>query len=212
MIKVNNFMQVVCIKCGKTYIFSNRWFKTNNPDKFICRSCKIKNTTRSKEFRRNAKENSINKLSDVNIKNKLSQIAILNNLKNADKISKSLKHYYSSNANKNKLSKLIKDRWQNEEYRSKISNSMMKKWKDPVYRGNILGSRTCVNNKNKHIIKKLNDKNITYIVGFCLGSYEFELLINNIYLYDTKIIEEKRIFIEHYFSDYDYIDNIKMII
>jgi hypothetical protein len=201
-------MKIKCTKCNKEYEFSDKWFKKHDPSKFICRICKIKKTTQSKEFRQKSSEKSKKALSNKNIKDKMSQIATLNNIKNSDKISKSLKKFYSEKKNIEKLKHTIKNRWKNDNYKQKVSNKIEEKWKNPLYRGKILGSRTHLYDKKQIIIERLKYLGYNYKENFSLMIYKFEFLINGIYLYDQKINEEKKIFVNHHFKKYVYIDNL----
>lgn len=201
-------MKVICTKCRKDYDFSAKWFKRNNPEVFICRICKIKKTTQSENFRKTASDRSKEVLSDENIKNRMSQIATLNNLRNSDKISQSLKEHFSNDGNKQKVKDSVKRKWQDPEYAKSVSDGIKKKWKEPDYRGKVLGSRANIRKKSSNLTKKLDDLNLLYEKNFCVGIYEFELLINGIYLYDNHLNLEKKLFIEHYFSKFKYINDL----
>ena len=206
-------MQVTCIECKTIYKFSNRWFKTNNPSEFICRKCKIIKTTRSKKFKEESSTRSKQKLSQQHTKSIMSQRAILSNIKNSDKISKSLREYYKNTKNKNKISENVKALWKNEQYISLIKEAIRQKWKDPIYRGNVLGSRVRITKKNKSLIKKLNDLNYKYTLNYFIGTTKFDVLINNKYLYDIEHNKSKKLFINHYFNEkYEYINDLTEVL
>jgi hypothetical protein len=177
---------VKCIICQTTYKFNDRWFERNSADNYICRICKIKKTTRSKEFRKESQKRSKEKLSSPNIKSRMSQKAIINNIKNSEKISESLKKYFENQENKEKISEEIKNRWKN-----------------PEYKGKIIGSRI------KFLNKKIKGLNIEHQCDFTIGQYTFDAFINEKYLYDSKYSKEKALFVEHNLTNIEYINDLK---
>jgi len=203
---------ILCNKCQAKYEFKEAWFKKNDPDKFICRNCKIKIKTQSNTYKKSQSARSKVILSDPNIKERMSQQAILSNSKNADKISKSIKKYYGDHDNLNKLKKRSQNKWQDPLYRKMVSDGLQKRWQDPEYRGKVLGSRVHLTKKNNKLEKFLIGEGHQYILGFILASYEFDALINNSYLYDETRSEEKAMFISHFFKQYKYINALDLIL
>jgi hypothetical protein len=194
---------VKCIICQTTYKFNDRWFERNSTDNYICRICKIKKTTRSKEFRKESQKRSKEKLSSPNIKSRMSQKAIINNIKNSEKISESLKKYFENQENKEKISEEIKNRWKNPEYKEKMSEEIKNRWKNPEYKGKIIGSRI------KFLNKKIKGLNIEHQCDFTIGPYTFDAFINEKYLYDSKYSKEKALFVEHNLTNIEYINDLK---
>ena len=205
-------MAIICSKCSRSYDFSPKWEKKNSKKVFVCRACKIKQTMGDNDFRKRASELSKHVLSDPKVKIILSQLAILSNLKRSEKIRASLKKYYSDKHNKDTIREIVKERWQNPDYRKKVSDGIKQKWEDPDYRGTILGSRAKMNSKDRNVIKKLKDKSLKYKEGFVIGPYRFDFLIENRFLYDKQLKEDRKILIEHYFKEYKYTDNLDDII
>lgn len=202
-------MRIYCNRCIEPYVFSEKWFKKNDPQTFICRKCKIKETTRSAEFRSKASLKSKNKLSDPNIKARMSQLASLNNIKNAEKISESLKKYYKLPDNRKKVSIKSLNNWKNPKYVQSVSDGLSKKWEDPTYRGKVLGSREHV--KPQKLSKQLHWLKLEHEANFILAAYVFDALIMGKYLYDEQPSNEKRLFVEHYYKEYIYINDLNEI-
>lgn len=205
-------MIILCNKCQAKYEFKEAWFKKNDPDKFVCRNCKIKIRTQSNTYKKSQSARSKAILSDPNIKERMSQQAVLSNAKNAEKISKSIKKYYDDHDNLNKLKKRSQSKWQDPLYRKMVSDGLQKRWQDPEYRGKVLGSRVHLNKKNNKLEKFLINEGHQYILGFILASYEFDALINNAYLYDEVYSKEKEMFVGHYFKNYKYINTLDLVL
>jgi hypothetical protein len=202
-------MKIKCIKCGKKFSFSKKW--RGNPKNYICRTCKIKATTKSSQFKSKQSEISKRILSDPLIKRKMSNKAIINNIKNSDKISKSLKqHFYNPKA-KEAVRASTKKLWEGKEFKNKISNSMKKRWKDPEYRGKIFGSRVRLKKKQIAIAKILNSLKLSYEPNYILTLYEFDFFIENKILFDEKYSEEKDLFIKHYFPKLKYTNDLAVV-
>lgn len=200
-----------CNKCNNDYEFKEAWFKKNDPEKFVCRKCKIKIRTQSSTYKKQQKLKSKKALANKNTKERMSQIATLNNIKNADKISIGLKKYFSDHKNRQKAKKISQKKWQDPSFKKTISDKLKLKWQDPEYRGKVLGSRVRYKKRNTKLYSQLSELKKPFIIGYTLAAYEFDALINEIYLYDSKPSTEKRLFIEHYFSNLVYIDNLDSI-
>lgn len=196
---------VICIECHTEYKFGEKWFDKHDIKTFVCRTCKIKKTTKSNNFRKQASIKSKEILSDHNIKSRMSQIATINNIKNSEKISESLKTLFKNQKLKDQLGKEIKNRWKNPNYRNKICNSIKLKWTDPNYRGRVLGSRVKLNKKS------LKNQYDNCIDNFNVGAYTFDAFINEKYLYDKKFSKEKALYIEHNFVNLIYINDLNQI-
>lgn len=194
-----------CIKCKTDYEFGEKWFDKHDVKLFVCRICKIKKTTRKNNFRKQSSIRSKEILSNNNIKSRMSQIAIMNNIKNSEKISKSIKDLFKNPTTIDKLKKEIKNRWKNEEYKTKISKAIKLKWTDPNYRGKILGSRMKI---NKNSLKNMFDE---CIENFNIGVYKFDAFINDKYLYDKKFSKEKDIFVKHNLINLKYINDLEEV-
>jgi hypothetical protein len=210
MIKI----KVVCKKCNNTYEFLPRWAIKNDINDFVCRLCKIKNTTQSNKFKNESRDRSLKSLSDEVVKSKMSIIATINNAKNAEKISKSLRKYYQSSKNKSDNSNRVKKLWGLKNYRNKISGRIKGKWLDNDYRLKVLTSKdkkdinVIFNNKDHNSLKlKLNKLGIIFEENFFLGIHKFDFLIDNKILIDLDNNSDKKLFIEHYFKQYKYKTN-----
>lgn len=142
----------------------------------------------------------------------MSQKAILNNIKNADQISKSVKKYYSNHDNLQKAKQRSKNNWLNSNYRKMVSEGLKEKWRDPKYRGKVLGSRVRLHQKNNKLKNKLSKLNIEHIIGHAVPPYEFDALIKNKYLFDYNYSKEKELFIEHYYKDFIYTNDLNYAI
>lgn len=202
-------MKIKCIKCGKEFSFSKKW--KGNSKNYICRYCKIKTTTKSPEFRCKQSEISKRILSNPLIKRKMSNKAIINNIKNSDKISKALKHYFSNPEAKETVRASTKKLWGDKKFKDKISNSMKKRWKDPEYRGKVFGSRVRLKKKQIAIAKILNSLKLNYKPNYVLTLYEFDFFIENKVLFDEKYSEEKDLFIKHYFPKLKYTNDLAVV-
>lgn len=202
--------KVTCNKCGREFEFQELWFKKNNKEEFVCRNCKIRIRTQSDTFKRKQSARSKVALSDPNIKERMSQRATLSNIKNADKISKSVKKHYEDYDNLQKAKKRSQERWQDPEYRKTVSNGLKEKWQDPEYRGKVLGSRAHYKKRNSKLEQDLSKKGLKFIPNYTISHYEFDAFINGKYLYDKQPSNEKRLFIEHYFTDLVYISDLEL--
>lgn len=196
---------VTCKKCNTKYEFGEKWFEKHDKLNFICRTCKIKETTRSDDFKKSASLKSKKILANDDIKLKMSQKAMISNFKNSEKISESLKKHFECNGT-DAIKKEIKNRWSNKDYRDKISKSTKKQWENPEYRGKILGSRASLNKK-----RKISLKNHKITNNFTIGIYTFDALIDDIYLYDKIPSQEKKLFVEHNFKKLKYINDLNLI-
>lgn len=203
--------KVQCNKCFNDYEFKEQWFLKHNPDTFVCRKCKIRIKTQSNTYRKKQSVKSKAVLSDPNIKARMSQRATLNNIQNADKISQGVKRHYQDHDNLQKAKKRSREQWQNKDYRKLVSDGLKKKWRDPEYRGKILGSRTHLHKHNAKLEQLLTDLGYEFELGFIIAAYEFEALIEGKYLFDEEISNEKKMFIEHYFKNYTYTNNLDLI-
>jgi len=200
-------MKAKCTKCSEHYEFSDKWFENNNVESFVCRKCKIKETTRSNEFRNNASAKSKEVLSNHDVKSRMSQKAIINNIRNSDKISESLKKHFRENPDKlRQISKEVSERWKDPEYKLKISEAVEKSWRDPEYRGKILGSRTKLSKRSRFFKNSL--RGLNYEEQFTIGPYTFDIMIENKYLYDQKHSKEKELFVRHNLKNFVYISNL----
>lgn len=198
--------EIICIKCKTKYKFSEKW--RGNAKNYICRTCKIKNTTRSQEFKEKQSKKSKRILSNLNIRARMSQRATINNINNSNKISKTLINYYKNTKLRQILSDRAKANWQNKEYSSKIIKKLKECWKNPVYRGKVLGSRSRLKKQHTFIIKQLNIKKLTYNQNFILSHYIFDFKIGKNTLFDEEIKEEKQIFLAHYFPEINYTNDL----
>jgi len=150
-------------------------------------------------------------LSDDNIRSKMSIKASLNNMITNKSRSEALKRYYSNQLVKEGISKSTKLLWEDEKYQEKVSNGLSKKWEDPQYRGKIIGSRYRPVSRSYKIERFCIKNNITFKHNIALGSYNFNYIINNNYLLDLSKDNVKKLFVEHYFKDYTYINDIAQI-
>lgn len=204
-------MEVTCTACLNEYKYSERWFKTNIIEDWKCRKCKIKEKTRSPEFIAEACARSKAALSDPNVKARMSQMATLNNIKNAEKISESLKKYFKCPDAREKVSLNSLNNWRKAGYRKAVSDGLSNKWQDPEYSGKVLGSREHIRGSNVKLLKKLTDLGLDHEVNFILSLYEFDALIFGKCLYDENPSEEKRLFVEHYFPEYTYVCDLEKL-
>ena len=199
-------MKVLCTKCSAKYEFKERWFKNNDPSTFVCRKCKIRESTQNQEFKESAKARSIAALANEDIRERMSILASIRAINNADKISESLKKTYKSKELRDQISERVSEKWKDPEYRSKVSSGIKEKWEDPEYRGSVLGSRAKLRKAPQKAIKQLAGHK--YDPCFSLGIYQFDLLIDDVFLYDEQPSEEKRLFVEHYFKNFVYINDL----
>jgi len=203
---------VRCNKCNNDYEFKEPWFKKNDPSEFICRKCKITIKTQTITYRKQQERKSKKILSNPDIKNKMSQMAILNNTKNAKKISKSIKDYFSDHKNRQRARNTSQKKWKDPQYRKMVHEGLKRKWQDPQYRGKILGSRVHLKKQNNKLKSVLIKNNLKFTLEYIIATYEFDALIEDKFLYDEQLLTEKRLFIDHYFSDLIYTDDINLII
>jgi len=200
-----------CNKCNVDYEFKEAWFKKHDLEEFVCRKCKIRIRTQSSTYRKEQSRRSKAALSDPNVKERMSQRATLNNIHNADKISQSVKDYYADHNNRERAKKRSKKKWQNPKYREMVSEGLKRKWQDPEYRGKILGSRAHYKKHNNKLQAILTDLGFQFVLGYTIAMYEFDAVINEIYLYDEQYSREKEMFIDHYFKNMIYINNLDSI-
>lgn len=214
-------MEATCKNCGTPYHFKKRWFNTHNHLEFICRKCKVIKATTSEQFKEKQRRQSILKLSLESVKNLMSTKAVINNMKNAEKISKSLKKHFKSAIARKEDSQNIATKWKDNDFKSKISMAIKLKWKDPLYRNKILGNRVLKsikrsfkkNPKDHQKIKTILDNNNTkYQEYFDIHIYKFNFFIDGKYLLDLDYSKEKEEFVNHYFKGkYVYINSLKQI-
>lgn len=207
-------VKTVCAVCGKSYEFKDKWAKKNDPGNFICRTCKIKQKTQSEEFKTRAKIRSLAKLQDEDVKEKMSIKASLNNIKNAEKIGKSLKKHFKENGT-SKISEALKERWQDPDYRAKMSEASKDNWQSTEYRSKVINSlimsdlKKSLNNKDHQQIKEwLELQEYEFEENYFLGYYDFDFVIDGWIILDLKSNNERKLFIEHYFSEYKYITEV----
>ena len=196
-------MKINCSKCGDPYVFSDKWAKKHNKKTFVCRGCKIR-ASWTPEKREEAREKSKAMLSSQEVKTKMSMMATISNAKNSEKISISLKKYFKENKKVastpkaesiSKISNSIKEKWQDDEYRAKI---LLKRWEK---QDSTLFKLTAKERKIKNALVKAG---IPFIMNKMLGAYEFKFLVNDKILIDTDPDERRKLFVEHYFEQYEY--------
>lgn len=198
-------LQFACSKCGSLFTFSEKWIKKNKDKEFTCRGCKIK-ASWTDEKRLDAKAKSEAKLSTSDIKSKMSMMASISNSKNAGKISSSLKKYFRENKKKAvtpkaesivKIKNAIKEKWQDDVYRAKI---LMKRWE----KQDSTIFKVKLTSKEKKIKSQLTKDGTKFTMDYFLGPYEFKFFVKEKILIDTESDNNKKLFIEHYFPQYEY--------
>jgi hypothetical protein len=203
-------IKVKCTKCELIYQFKSIWAKKNNLDTFICRKCKIIESTRSDKFKLECKKRSKELFLSNDLRSRVSQSASLSNEKNKDRISISLIEHFKDEKNRKKISEISKKNWQDQNYKKNVHDKLTEKWQDPLYRGKILGSRS-KSRSNIQLIKLLKERDIPFIKNFYLGMYCFEILIRDNILFDKTIQKQKQIFLNHFFPNYIYTNDTKII-
>jgi hypothetical protein len=203
-------IKLKCKKCGSYYEFK----RCSSKNDFVCRTCKIKQKTQSEEFKTRAKIRSLAKLQDKDIKEKMSIKASLNNVENAEKISESLKKHFKDNGT-SKISKALKERWQDPDYKKKMSETSKDNWQSTEYRSKVINSlimsdlRKSLNDKDHQQIKEwLELQEYEFEENHFLGYYDFNFIIDGWIILDLKSDNERKLFIEHYFSEYKYITEV----
>lgn len=204
-------IKVICKDCSFEYEFLERWLVKNDPNKFVCRNCKIKKTTQSKKFKEESRNRSVENLSSELVKSKMSMIATINNAKNADKISKSLRKFYQDTKNKSDNSDRIRKLWKSKNYRNKITDKIKGKWLDDNYRIRVLSSKDKKemgmkfgSKDHNELRKRIQKSGAKYEENYFIGVYRFDFLIDDKILIDLEDNADKKLFVEHYFKQYKY--------